>query len=146
MSEMAAAVGRVSLVNFPEQQNARFARCYEIWHAISHLEWLDVPWSPVGVVPVFFWLPIYVNRPVDVGRLRDHLLSCGVETRYRYDRPLYEQPVLREYYGERYVEEQAAACPTAQHVAGRYVGLPTLPDLMNDETQRIIDAVRSFEP
>ena len=146
MSEAAAAVGRVQLAKFPEVEEKRRWQSYHIWTHIRESAYLDIPAPPANYRHGFFWLPVIMKAAELVHPFRQHLDRLGIETRCRYQEPLYRQPVLAKLFGPDpdYGDLWASVCPRAESLAPRMVGLPTKAPLSWIEIDRIIAAVMSF--
>lgn len=155
MSEAAAACGVAQIARFRDTQQNRSQMCREICAAITHDDVYPVLCDPPAS-SAWFWLPVAVSpyqairRTGRKGRssvepFRKHMASLSIETRYRYDRPLFDQPVIRALYGVDFVRRAYQACPAATEIAQTVVGLPTCADMTTEERDRIIDAVNSFQ-
>jgi dTDP-4-amino-4,6-dideoxygalactose transaminase len=144
MTEMAAAIGTVQLERLETRNDRRIAVSEELLGRVADVAWLRTPAVPEHVRHTYFWCPITVDEQqlgMTVPELREHLLTQGVETRYRYREPLYRQPllaqqvppILRMVAGDRLPDYAALERPNADAVAGRAIGLPNRPDLSHDE-------------
>lgn len=85
---------------------------------------------------VYFWFPISVSnymRPKFMKYLKDN----GIGFRYRYDEPIYKQPIFKRTYKNVY-------CKNAEFFSPRMLGLPNHPGLTKNELDKIIETVESF--
>jgi dTDP-4-amino-4,6-dideoxygalactose transaminase len=71
------------------------------------------------------------------GLLR-HLAERGVQATFHYQ-PLHAAPA-----GQRFGRVAPGSCPVTEDMADRVLRLPLFAGMRDDETQRVIDAVRQF--
>jgi len=148
MCELGAAIGLEQLKKLDKLNEARSKNCA---YLTKHLKELDIPWLGLPVVKpwakhAWFWYPIRVD-PETLGMsgwaLRQKLYKSGVETRYRYNEPLYKQPVLRNYLGLH--DYGADYCPNAEKMAGNVLGLPNHPKLARRELDMVVKVISGIE-
>lgn len=156
MSELNGALGVAQVERLPEL-NARRTRISErLRDELADAEWLRPATIREYVDHAYFWAPFEVQTDdidmsgKDVWR---ELRAAGVETRHRYTKPLYEQPVFREHRGfngefpwseNEHEHEYDQSLPAVEAVAGNVIGLPNHPNLTDDEIDRVVETVRNF--
>jgi dTDP-4-amino-4,6-dideoxygalactose transaminase len=78
------------------------------------------------------------------------LKQRGVETRHRYNQPLYEQPVFQEHRGFNSEfpwsandrnHEYDEKLPTVEAVVGNVIGLPNHPGLESTDVDYVIEII-----
>ncbi len=145
MCELGAAVGLEQLKKLDKLNEVRSMNCL---YLTKNLKELDIPWLGLPIVKpwakhVWFWYPIRVYAEV-LGMtgwdLRKILREKGIETRHRYNEPLYKQPILKEFthlhdYSKDY-------CPNAEAIAGNMLGLPNHQELTIEELDYIIKTIQ----
>jgi len=148
MNELAAAIGLCQLKKLDEMNARRDAVSRFILESLrdSGPSWLrpaDIP--PEHIKPAWFWCPIQVDED-DVGMttldLRKLLLSKGIETRHRYNEPLYKQPVLQDY--KHLMDYSKVVCPNAEEIAGKMLGLPNHPKVDSIDAKYIVEVLRTI--
>lgn len=159
MSELHAAVGAKQVERLPEF-NMKRRRIFErLADELGHLDWLEPVTVPEYVEHAYFWAPFEVRTDViglsgkEVWR---RLKEQGVETRHRYNKPLYEQPAFVEHKGfnnefpwsenEADHDYSSISLPNVEDIVGKMIGLPNHPGLEGEEVEYVIETVRGFEP
>jgi perosamine synthetase len=155
MTEMAGAMGLIQLERLDALNEARI-RCSEfILRRIADVPWLQVTNIPNDQNPTYFWCPIIIDEDelgFSTEDLVVRLLERGVETRHRYQAPLYRQPVLNERMpkmlrlaaGDHLPDYGSMHLPNAERLVGHVIGLPNRPDMTDSEIEHVIGVIRSI--
>jgi len=159
MSELHAAVGAKQVERLPGFNTKRRRLSERLADELDDLDWLDPVTVPDYVDHAYFWAPFEVRTDViglsgkEVWR---RLKERGVETRHRYNKPLYEQPAFVEHKGfnsefpwsenDAYHDYSSMSLPNVEDVVGKMIGLPNHPGLEEEEVEYVIETVRGFEP
>lgn len=138
MTEIAGALGTAQLTHLDEWIARRRRNAARLSAGLADLDWLVLPHEPRGCVHVYHQYTIRVPRRRD--RLRRHLDAHGIVSRVYYPQPIHHSPLFRRlgYGGVR--------CPEAERASQEVLSLPVHPALREDEIDRIIQAVRRFDP
>jgi perosamine synthetase len=154
MTEMEAAIGLVQLGKLETFNENRISRSQRLFEKLHDVPWLQVPQVPQYVRHTYFWFHILIDEErlgFPTSELIERLAERGIETRRRYQAPLYRQPLLTENlpallrhsvpadrlnYAEVYLKN-------AEKVAGSIIGLPNRPDMTDDEIDYVCRVVRS---
>jgi dTDP-4-amino-4,6-dideoxygalactose transaminase len=159
MSELHAAVGAKQVERLPGFNTKRRRLSERLADELDDLDWLDPVTVPDYVDHEYFWAPFEVRTDViglsgkEVWR---RLKERGVETRHRYNKPLYEQPAFVEHKGfnsefpwsenDADHDYSSMSLPNVEDVVGKMIGLPNHPGLEEEEVEYVIETVRGFEP
>jgi perosamine synthetase len=155
MTEMAGAMGLIQLARLDALNEARIRHSECILRALADVAWLKPGSIPNDQTPTYFWCPILIDEEklgFSTEDLIVRLLERGVETRHRYQAPLYRQPmlntnlpkILRLAAGDNLPDYGSLYLPNAERVAGHVVGLPNRPDMTEAEIEHVISVVRSI--
>jgi dTDP-4-amino-4,6-dideoxygalactose transaminase len=82
---------------------------------------------------------VYVVRVEERQRFQEHLASAGVQTLIHYPIPAHRQPAYASQFG-------AASYPLCEAIHRTVVSLPMGPHLTQVDVERVITAVRAFQP
>lgn len=136
LDELQAALLSVKLRRLEEYnaRRSRLARRYD--EALAGLP-LALPSTADWASPAWH---LYVVRTPHRDGLRAHLVELGVETGIHYPVPPHRQPAFAGTSLAR------AHLPVADALAGEVLSLPMGPHLSDEHQDRVIDAVRSFQP
>lgn len=159
MSELHAAVGAKQVERLPEFNAKRRRISERLADELGDLDWLEPVTVPEYVDHAYFWAPFEVRTDV-IGlsgkKVWRQLKKRGVETRHRYNKPLYEQPVFVEHEGfnsdfpwsenDGDHDYSSLSLPNVEDVVGKMIGLPNHPGLKEEEVEYVIETVREFEP
>lgn len=137
MTEMAAAIGIGQLGRLDGWNQQRRRNAARLTAGLAGLEWLRCPVEPEGCTHVYHQYTVRVAQGRD--RLRRHLEAEGIGTRVYYPVPIHATPFYRGRYGD-------SRCPEATRAAEQVLSLPVHPALGDADLDRIVDAVRRFEP
>ncbi|WEL21121.1 MULTISPECIES: DegT/DnrJ/EryC1/StrS family aminotransferase [unclassified Halorhabdus] len=157
MSELHAAIGAKQVERLAEFNAKRRRISERLADELGDLEWLEPATVPDHVEHAYFWAPFEVKEDV-IGlsgkEVWDRLGDMGVETRHRYNRPLYEQPVFRNHKGfngefpwsenENDHDYESLTLPNVEDVVGKMIGLPNHPNLTDDEIEYVVETVSEF--
>jgi dTDP-4-amino-4,6-dideoxygalactose transaminase len=81
----------------------------------------------------------FVLRTNERHALKTHLSQNGVETKFHYDKPLFELPV-----GYNYVDYAREPFRGATSFSRECISLPIYPELTDSEVTRVIELVEEF--
>ncbi len=138
MTEIAGALGSDQLTHLDEWIARRRRHAARLSAALAGCDWLVLPQEPAGCVHAYHQYTVRVPRGRD--RLRRHLEAAGIASRVYYPQPIHHSPLFRRLgYGE-------VRCPEAERASREVLSLPVHPALLDDEVDRIIQAVRRFDP
>lgn len=150
MTEIAAALGVGQLEHLDARNARRRAIAARLSAGLRDLPWLERPWEPDGSVHVYHQYTVRVlpGRPLtgtggqagQRDRLSRHLAALGIGTRVYYPVPLHRTPLYRA------AGAPDARCLEAERAAAEVLSLPVHPSLSDAEVDRVVDAVRRFEP
>jgi len=87
----------------------------------------------------YFWQPIFVKKPHFSSLFMDHLKKNKIGFRFRYNEPLYKQPIFRNVYS-------SMRLPNAELYSGCMFGLPNHPGMTDEEIQKVAEVVNEFDP
>jgi len=138
MTEVAGAIGMTQLPYLEERNARRRANAARLSAGLADLDWLTLPYEPPACLHVYHQYTIRVPRGRD--RLAQHLETQGIGHRVYYPVPIHRTPLYeREGYG-------ASRCPEAERAATEVLSIPVHPALDEAAVDRVIQAVRSFDP
>jgi UDP-2-acetamido-2-deoxy-ribo-hexuluronate aminotransferase len=134
MSESDSAQMLVKLKYFDAWQTRRQAIAEYYTQELA--EWADVVLPGEHVVSA--WSK-FVIRLSERHGLRDYLQSCGIDSRFHYDRPLFELPIGYDYidYARELFRESTAFSREA-------ISLPIYPELTDLEVERVVNSVKNY--
>jgi len=146
MNEIAATIGLVQL-KYLDRMNMIRQKIADYYNRRINVEWLRKPVvKDYCTKHAWFWYPCLVDEDelgMPTQTLREKLLSEGIETRFRYTRPLYHQPVIREYFS-KYPYQIEWNCPVAEDLCGRIIGLPLHPKLSEEDLEYVCEAINTI--
>jgi dTDP-4-amino-4,6-dideoxygalactose transaminase len=82
---------------------------------------------------------LYVIEAPARDALRSHLEAQGIGCAVHYTHPLHQEAAFRPY-------APAGGLPVAERAAGRVLALPLFPELGEEEQDRVVAAMTSFDP
>jgi len=134
MSESDSAQMLVKLKYFDAWQTRRQAIAEYYTQELA--EWVDVVLPGEHVTSA--WSK-FVIRLSERHGLRDYLQSCGIDSRFHYDTPLFELPVGYNYidYARELFRESTAFSREA-------ISLPIYPELRDTEVESVVNAVKNY--
>lgn len=157
MSELNAAIGTAQVDRLPDFNATRTQITERYFDELDDLDWLQPATVRPYVSHAYFWAPFEVQTEMaslsgkEVWR---ELKERGVETRHRYNKPLYEQPVFTEHEGFNgpfpWSENDGShdydlSLPNVEEVIGNMIGLPNHPGLNEGDVDYVIETIRSFD-
>jgi dTDP-4-amino-4,6-dideoxygalactose transaminase len=159
MSELHAAIGTEQVDRLPAFNAKRRRISERLAEELGDLDWLEAATVPDHVEHAYFWAPFEV-RTDEIGMSGKEvwraLKDRGVETRHRYNRPLYDQPVFTDHWGfngpfpwsenDGDHEYDSLSLPNVEDVVGKMIGLPNHPGLDEEDVDYVIETVRNFRP
>jgi dTDP-4-amino-4,6-dideoxygalactose transaminase len=134
MSESDAAQMLVKLKYFDAWQTRR--RHIAQYYTQELAEWVDIVLPGEHVTSA--WSK-FVIRLSERHGLRDYLASCGIDSRFHYDTPLFELPIGYDYidYARELFRESTAFSREA-------ISLPIYPELRDIEVESVVNAVKNY--
>ncbi|MFB6345787.1 MAG: DegT/DnrJ/EryC1/StrS family aminotransferase [bacterium] len=163
MNEIAGAMGKVQMTKIETLNDKRISNSHYLLRRLEEMDrdWYETPELFDHVRHTFFWCPLKINEEVlgyDTNTLRDRLEEKGIETRHRYQEPLYRQPILTEksaypnefpfnskhYPGE--IDYNQVELPVVERIAGKMIGLPNHPGLEEPDLDTVVEAIREVSP
>ena len=156
MSELSGAIGTVQIDRLAGFNERRREISERLFAELADLDWLRPATIRPYVEHAYFWAPFEVDTET-VGRsgktVWRELKKRGVETRHRYTKPLYEQPVFQEHRGfnsdfpwsmNPNEHDYDLSLETVESVAGRTIGLPNHPGLDPADIDYVVETVREY--
>jgi perosamine synthetase len=157
MSDLHAAIGTKQVDRLEGFNERRTEISERLFDELADIEWLEAATVRDYVDHAYFWAPFEIDEEA-IGmsgkEVWAELKERGVETRHRYVKPLYRQPVFLERrgfngefpwtandndhdYAELHLE-------TVEDVAGRTIGLPNHPNLTEEDIDYVVETIRDF--
>ena len=159
MNEIQAAIGVVQLKKLDIFNEIRIKHSRFLMENLKDVDWFKLPEIKPYNKHVFFWLPVLIDESkleMSTLELRKRLFDSGVETRHRYNAPLYKQIMLLEknaypkgcpfscpFYGEE-MDYSSIYLKNTEKIAGKVLGLPNHPGLDNEDLDRVIEVVKGI--
>jgi len=144
MNEIAAAIGLVQL-KYLDRMNAIRQKIADYYNEHIDVEWLRKPVvKDYCTRYAWFWYPCLVDEDelgMPTQTLRKKLLEEGIETRFRYENPIYYQPVIQERFD---LHKVAWNCLNAEWVCGRIIGLPMHPKLSIEDLEYVCEVINTI--
>ncbi len=138
MTEIAGALGGVQLAHLDARNARRRANAARLSAGLADLDWLVLPETPPDCVHAYHQYTVRIPRVRD--RLARHLEAQAIGTRVYYPQPIHRSPLYRRLgYGD-------VRCPEAERAAQEVLSIPVHPALSEDELDRIVQAIRRFDP
>ena len=161
MNEIAAAIGIVQLRKLDSMNQRRIDNSLYLIEELEErrIPWLAVPKLKEHIKHTFFWCPVCIDEEkagFSTKELIVKLREKGIETRNRYQEPLYKQKILIEknpyprgfpFNSKHYSQELdygKVNLKNAEKVAGRIVGLPNHCGLGRSELDYIVDVLSNI--
>jgi dTDP-3-amino-2,3,6-trideoxy-4-keto-D-glucose/dTDP-3-amino-3,4,6-trideoxy-alpha-D-glucose/dTDP-2,6-dideoxy-D-kanosamine transaminase len=133
LDELQAAILRVKLRHLPEQLALRRALAEQYRNGLQSCPVMLPPSEP-EVLPAVHQFAIRTSRRTDVTQALD---AAGIGWGVHYDPPLHHMPAYREFHVGN------PPLPVTDRAAGELLSLPVFPELRTDETDQVIEVVRS---
>ena len=135
MNDITAAIGLVQLKKL-EQNNEKRRRIVKQYNEVfSKTSWIEVPKEEPNTKSAMHNYVIKVKETKDRDNLIEYLAKKEISASVHY-MPLHLHPIYRQY---------KAKVPVAEKVWKRLVTLPLYPDMTEEETEKVIDAVKNFK-
>lgn len=157
MSELHAAVGAKQVERLSEFNERRREISEQLRTELADVSWLRNVEIREYVDHAYFWAPFEIDTDA-IGLSGKEVWAAlkeeGVETRHRYNVPLYDQPVFKEHVGFNsdfpWSENEAThdydlSLPNVESVVGRMIGLPNHPNMTESEIEYVVETIREFE-
>lgn len=138
LNEVFAAIGRKQLSKLDDLNdrriiNSRFLQSEITAPGIRHL-YLDEDVFNGTKKCVYFWFPVVTSSIPHAKRFINYLKQNGIEVRYRYETPLYNQPIFKRKFDDISLQNSIK-------LSGCIIGLPNHPLLTKQELQKIVNVV-----
>lgn len=133
LDEVQAAVLSLKL-EWLDDQNQRRRQLAMRYQSEIRNKYVQIPVAPA--IPEEHVWHLFVLRCRERDNLRQHLASRGIETQIHYEIPPHRQPALRWMNSMQF--------PVTEQIHKEALSLPLHPALMDEEIQRVIDAVSEF--
>jgi len=156
MSELNGAIGTAQVDRLDDLNKRRTEVSERLLNELNDLDWLKPATVRDYVEHAYFWAPFEVQED-EIGmtgkEVWRELKKRGVETRHRYNDPLYDQPVFAEHRGFNSDFPWSAnpndhdydlSLPNVEEVVGNMIGLPNRPNITGREVDYVIEKVREF--
>ena len=157
MSDLNGAIGTAQVDRLGGFNERRREISERLAAELGDLDWLEPATVREYVDHAYFWAPFEVQEN-EIGltgkEVWAELRERGVETRHRYNVPLYDQPVFADHRGFNSEFPWSAnpndhdydlSLPNVEEVVGNMIGLPNHPGLEPDDIEYVIETVRAFD-
>mgnify|MGYP006273224099 FL=1 len=158
MSDLNGAIGTAQVDRLEGFNERRREISERLAAELDDLDWLEPATVRDYVDHAYFWAPFEVQED-EIGmtgkEVWAELREQGVETRHRYNVPLYDQPVFADHRGFNSEFPWSAnpnehdydlSLPNVEEVVGSMIGLPNHPGLEPEDVAYVIETVRAFDP
>ena len=158
MSDLNGAIGTAQVDRLDGFNERRREISERLAAELDDLDWLEPATVRDYVDHAYFWAPFEVQED-EIGltgkEVWAELREQGVETRHRYNVPLYDQPVFADHRGFNSEFPWSAnpnehdydlSLPNVEEVVGSMIGLPNHPGLEPEDVAYVIETVRAFDP
>jgi dTDP-4-amino-4,6-dideoxygalactose transaminase len=157
MSDLNGAIGTAQVDRLDGFNERRRDISERLAAELGDLDWLKPATVRDYVDHAYFWAPFEVQED-EIGltgkEVWAELRERGVETRHRYNVPLYDQPVFADHRGFNSEfpwsvnpndHDYDLSLPSVEEVVGNMIGFPNHPNLTDEEVSYVIDTVRAFD-
>ena len=157
MSDLNGAIGTAQVDRLDGFNKRRRDISKRLAAELGDLDWLKPATVRDYVDHAYFWAPFEVQED-EIGltgkEVWAELRERGVETRHRYNVPLYDQPVFADHRGFNSEfpwsvnpndHDYDLSLPSVEEVVGNMIGFPNHPNLTDEEVSYVIDTVRAFD-
>ena len=154
MNEISAAIGLVQLkkLDVLSEKRIKNSKYLSACFAEMNLSGITVFEGNEDVRHTYYWFPIYIDKNrigVEAKEFAKRMRCKGIETRSRYNEPLYAQPLLQAgsvpYPGGQFFSRLpdfgTLHLPVAERIMGQMLGLPNHSGLGKNELDRVVQAV-----
>ncbi|MDY6789077.1 MAG: DegT/DnrJ/EryC1/StrS family aminotransferase [Candidatus Nanohaloarchaea archaeon] len=158
MTELSGAMGLAQMNRIERLNEKRSEYSRYLLKNLRDVSWLKMPTVKSWAEHSWFWFPVRVLEDKigkDTLKVREELSEKGVETRFRYTEPLYNQPLLlnknpypknfpysSKFYRE-HIDYSEYNLENVERIAGTMIGLPNHPNMNYDQLDRVIEVVKS---
>jgi len=156
MSELNGAIGTTQVDRLEGFNERRCEVSERLFEELGDLDWLESATVRNYVEHAYFWAPFEVQEDV-IGKTGKEvwreLDNRGVETRHRYNEPLYDQTVFAEHRGFNSDFPWSAnpndhsydlSLPNVEEAVGNMIGLPNHPNMTEGDIEYVVETVRAF--
>ncbi|MDY7081696.1 MAG: DegT/DnrJ/EryC1/StrS family aminotransferase [Halobacteria archaeon] len=156
MNELSGGIGTAQVDRLDDFNARRREISERLAEELADLAWLEPATVRDYVTHAYFWAPFEVQEDV-IGmsgkEVWEKLKKRGVETRHRYNKPLYDQPVFDDHRGfnsdfpwsvNPNSHDYNIKLPNVEEVVGNMIGLPNHPNLEDEDVEYVIETVREF--
>ncbi len=151
MNEIAAAIGIVQLEKLDYLNLKRIDNSKYILDNLksNKPEWCVLPILNNEIEHTFFWCPMLIDEEklgMSTADLVKKLRRLGIETRHRYNTPLYNQKILNDGSNPKLKSRRyySLSFTNVEKIIGKVIGLPNHADLKTEELDYIIETIRSI--
>jgi dTDP-4-amino-4,6-dideoxygalactose transaminase len=138
LNEVFGAIGIIQLKKLDTMNKERIRNSLYLQQMISNdlckSLYTDMDALSITNRCVYFWFPVVCSSIENAKILMRKLRENDIEYRYRYEKPLYKQPIFKNKY--EYVSKAYATA-----LSGCIVGLPNHPLLSQEDLQQIVKVV-----
>jgi dTDP-4-amino-4,6-dideoxygalactose transaminase len=158
MSDLNGAIGTAQVDRLDGFNKKRREISERLATELGDLAWLEPATIRDYVDHAYFWAPFEVQES-EIGlsgkEVWAELRERGVETRHRYNVPLYDQPVFADHRGFNSEfpwshnpndHDYDLSLPNVEAVVGSMLGLPNHPGMESEDVKYVIETVRAFDP
>jgi dTDP-4-amino-4,6-dideoxygalactose transaminase len=156
MSELNGAIGTAQVDRLDDLNKSRTEVSERLLNELDDLDWLKPATVRDYVEHAYFWAPFEVQED-EIGMTGKEvwrgLKERGVETRHRYNEPLYDQPVFEKHRGFNSDFPWSAnpndhdydlSLSNVEEVVGNMIGLPNRPNITEEEIEYVVETLRGF--
>jgi len=140
MNEVFAAIGRVQLKKLDSLNTRRILFSEYLQKHIIDKDGYEKLYASdfkdSVAKSVYFWFPIIFKSKTLAQNGMKYLKENGIEFRYRYNEPLYRQPVFRGKY-------DSFSLQNAEKLSGCIIGLPNHPKMSLQEVRQVVDIMNA---
>jgi dTDP-3-amino-3,4,6-trideoxy-alpha-D-glucose transaminase len=136
LDALQAAILRAKLERLDEANERRRAAGETLREALADSV-VSPPPAPAADGDHVFHL--FVVRAAERDALREHLTANGIANAIHYPTPIHLQPAYAD------LRQAAGSLPVAERLAGESCSLPIFPTISDEEIERIVAAVGSFQ-
>lgn len=139
MTDVQAAIGLVQLEQLPGWLERRQANAEQLSSLLEDLPGISTPAVAPGIGHSYHQYTIQVDpdaAEMSRDQVSEGLKSHGVGSAVHYPRPLHQQPVFAEQFGEM-------SLPVSEQLSETVLSLPIHPNVSNDDLQHIARSLQS---
>jgi len=156
MSELGGAIGTAQVDKLDSLNDRRREVSEYLLSELDDIGWLESVEVRDYVEHAYFWAPFEVQEEklgMTGKEVWRKLKDRGVETRHRYNTPLYDQPVFENHRGfnsdfpwsvNPNDHDYNLSLPNVEEIVGKMIGLPNHPNITDEEVEYVLKTVREF--